>query len=72
MKIDLTKTLGSLLLTILTGIAGFGVETLSRLTDNVAKLNEQMAVVMKSIADQAGTERDHEDRIRVLEIRRRK
>jgi len=72
MKIDLTKALGALLLSILTGISAFGVETLSRLTDNVGKLNEQMAVVLKSIADQQATEMDHENRLRVLELNRTK
>lgn len=65
---DLTKGLAVLLMSLLTAVCALGVSSVQSLTTSVNALNEKMAVVMSSIADYKGQLRDHDERLRKLEL----
>lgn len=63
------KVLAAILFTLLTGIAGYVAATLTRLTDSVGILNERMAVVAVSVAEQKTDVGDLLQRVRALELK---
>ena len=52
---------------VITGLIAYGAKTLTKLTDSVADLNRNIAVIVQQVADHSKKIEDHEGRLRSVE-----